>query len=96
MTTYTYEITAQPSGYGYQVSADGELLIDQPFDPAAPFVNGEGQPYQTFALAESAAAQVVAEAQAQVVEPEVMPGPEPAPVPDLPPTEPEPEPTPEP
>lgn len=43
MNTYTYQLIPG----GYQVYMNGVLYFDQPFDPEKPFINGEGQPFDS-------------------------------------------------
>lgn len=53
---FTYELTPG----GYRIFADGQLLIDQPFDPAKPFVDGAGQPFDDEAAATAHAESMIA------------------------------------
>lgn len=63
MTEHLLTVVEVPGGYGYNISADGEPWICQPFDPQAPFINGAGQPYATVDDAQAAAEQAIAEAE---------------------------------
>lgn len=54
--TLTYELIQG----GYRIFADGQLLIDQPFDPAKPFIDGAGQPFDDDAAATAHAEAMIA------------------------------------
>lgn len=54
------EYTLEYIDGGYRIFADGRLYIDQPFDPAKPFIAGEGQPFDDDAAAQAHAEATVA------------------------------------
>ncbi len=60
--TFTYELIPG----GYVIYLDGQTYIYQDFDPQKPFIDGNGQPFDSEDAARADAERVIAELNAQV------------------------------
>jgi hypothetical protein len=68
MFTYAYTITTQPGGYGYELTQDGTLYVQQPYACS-------GEHFATEAEAEAAAVAHIAVLTAPAPAPEDLPPP---------------------